>query len=405
MLKINSMHHDNKGFSLVEVLACVVIVSAVFLIVSRTFATTAVVNGKAHMTQQAAALAQECMEEFQAKEVSEMKTKIEGAGGSVISEFINSSGGKTDAELIDEYGSADIFTKWTFTQPGIRAADGTKYDLKVVLDPMPYSSLTAEATAKDTNTEGIPKIEGVDAMKNPVIASQINRYDSGAAASVLDLISADAAKTELGETHRPNQIAAVNSGMKKTVTVKIQDSASSDSIDIIGNCKYEYNFSASGVKSVEFCVYSATFELHTDSSGNWTTGGTVYLFPTAVNGNDIIRVENESSVHKPFDIYLVKGANSSFAFQKIYLSDGTNSKEFLPDSSGRSMHNPAAGVDNYKMNIISNITPSVTDPAIPVYKEENQKLRCYEITVTLTKKEADGTVTNHAQLTSTKVVY
>lgn len=132
---------NNEGFSLIELLIAIVILSIIVAPLLHSFVTAARTSGKARNTMHATAIAEDVMEEFEAYSIAEMETLYAGAG------WLE----ETDADL-DGDGHADPGV-FRFTGKDGNTTSGT-YDVEVVLDPAPYASINAEKLADIQNLAG-----------------------------------------------------------------------------------------------------------------------------------------------------------------------------------------------------------------------------------------------------------
>lgn len=116
---------NNEGFSLVELLIAIVILSIIVVPLLHSFVTSARTNAKSRTTMHATAIAEDVMEMFEAHSLEEMADIYTNA----------SPVGFTN--LADKDDSTGI---WTYTIRDDSTTSGT-YDAVIKVDPTPYSAI------------------------------------------------------------------------------------------------------------------------------------------------------------------------------------------------------------------------------------------------------------------------
>lgn len=408
---MNGLKADNKGITMVEVLVCVVIISVVSVIVIKSFTVSAGLNLKAHNNQQATAVAQAVTEQFKSSNFEQLK--LEFAVPASTEKW-------PDISILpiadrDNYPK-ECFTWYRYEKSGIKAEDGTEFDVSVELDPTKYSSVkdafgmgpTAESAY--SNSKGIGKIEGVDSLKSPVIASEVNRYDKAIAETFMNKMSQIEIDALPGSSHS-EKIDTINtsSDLKKEITINIEPK--SNQLEV--SCFVRYTFSTF---EEQYNVYSAVFQreyVDVDGKTKWISGNNVYLMIMPfTQGNDTVLVNNvgyqTSDLDKYLNVYVIRGTNSEYTntdwakmynlaevrLQKCTKSGGVVSVSESSVFMRLSPSQPApehGKKEQYSMKVVSNmqgiqgntVLASETDTLkdAPVYLEENQQLRVMEMRV------------------------
>lgn len=422
----------NRGSSLVEVLVGIAVLAIICVPLFSGFRTSSYLNSRAHYTQAATIYAQSVIEDMKRMSVKEFTEEIlnetdekKDPAGTITREV--------DTQLYALFPGyeEELFTIIRCRQKNIRI-DGKAYDLEAVYDPTPYSAMKNDSSesAADVNVFGIAGVQGVDGLKFPVISAEINMYEGTgeAAASFLkDLWWMVPEKERNGIN-----LGELYDKTKKTVDVIIRGSGSS-SIKVV--CDVTYEVPEYSVKKT-YNVYNSSYELveKKDEQGNFAgylTGGRIYIFAKAYQdqsgamGGRMIR-ENTIKitnyyVGQPLDIYLVRGHYSEAApdnpdpafkkgvnFDHVILSDGNSEKEYsslTPGEilTGEILSDSSKGYQN--MNFRTNIKGTnlarmlTTEDVEQTIGKDVSKLRCYQLTVTLTDTERKETA---AQVVSAK---
>ena len=129
---------NNEGFSLVELLIAIVILSIIVVPLLHSFVTSARTNAKSRSTMHATAIAEDVMEMFEAHTLEEMSDIYTGA----------SPAGFTNTAVKD-----DTTGIWTYTIRDDSTTSGT-YDVVVKVDPTAYSVVNSVAQVDISNLAG-----------------------------------------------------------------------------------------------------------------------------------------------------------------------------------------------------------------------------------------------------------
>lgn len=129
---------NNEGFSLVELLIAIVILSIIVVPLLHSFVTSARTNAKSRSTMHATAIAEDVMEMFEAHTLEEMSDIYTGA----------SPAGFTNTAVKD-----DTTGIWTYTIRDDSTTSGT-YDVVVKVDPTAYSAVNSFARVDISNLAG-----------------------------------------------------------------------------------------------------------------------------------------------------------------------------------------------------------------------------------------------------------
>ena len=139
---------NNEGFSLIELLIAIVILSIIVVPLLHSFVTSARTNAKSRNTMHATAIAEEVMEQFEAHTLEEMADTYEAA---TPTGFTNSV--QKDASLdVDGDGAAEDGI-WQYTFRDEKTTSGI-YDVVVTLDPNGYTALNEKDIVNIQNLAG-----------------------------------------------------------------------------------------------------------------------------------------------------------------------------------------------------------------------------------------------------------
>lgn len=206
---------NNEGFSLVELLIAIVILSIIVVPLLHSFVTSARTNAKARNTMRATAIAEDVMENFEAYSLEELEKRYTAQGFTVQ----GSDGTGVDA---DGDGSVDPGTagKWLFS--GTLAEDSVtsgQYDVVVRLDPSGYH----EADLKGINDKQLVDLQNLSGTTNAVYQESgdeaLNAYYYFAKA-----ILGKTASELKDENAASEAVMAVVPYVTKTVTIDINSS-------------------------------------------------------------------------------------------------------------------------------------------------------------------------------------
>ena len=146
---------NNNGFSLVELLVAVAILSVIVVPIMKSFTTSAITSAKAQSMQNATSLAEKQMEIVKTKTIK----KLIEDDGFIKDESNNSYKGK---------------------YKGVTATNGEKFDVYVDITSDKYSKESA-ADVSDINSIELPKLYDIQNSKpHAVISWEINEYDMSA---------------------------------------------------------------------------------------------------------------------------------------------------------------------------------------------------------------------------------
>lgn len=134
---------NNEGFSLVELLVAIVILSIIVVPLLHSFVTSARTNAKSRNTMHATAIAEDVMEQFEAHTLEEMADTYEAAGSG---EFTNTV---KRGEDID--GDGDL--EWVYTFRDSSTTSGA-YDVVTTLDPSAYAAINEQDLIDIQNLAG-----------------------------------------------------------------------------------------------------------------------------------------------------------------------------------------------------------------------------------------------------------
>lgn len=422
---------DKRGFSLVEVLVCIVIVVIICVPLFAGFWTSSLLNNRAHHTQETTAYAQETVEEIKRLSTEEYIALIQAATdedgnprGTVTTSVDNALKGRFPGY------EEELFETIVCRQERIPIG-GKLYDMEAVMDPTPYSSYFASGTdsAADVNVAAFSETDDIDGKRFPLIMNEISKYEGtaeGEAAYLRDLwwMLSDAGRAS-------GNLADLYQKTRKLVEVVIEDTAGGG-IKVL--CDVTYEVSEYSVKKT-YNVYQGSFRLEemTDSSGNflgYSAGGKVYVFARAYReqasmsgamiADNTIKIINKH-VGNPLDVYLVRGYYSNATpsssnpmvrkgvnFDRVILSDGVSEKVYSSLAAGEVLSGEAAATDaggypnmNFRTNIKGkNLTRELRDIDMDqTIGRDVAKLRCYQLTVTLTERDTGETA---ARIETTK---
>lgn len=134
---------NNEGFSLVELLIAIVILSIIVVPLLHSFVTSARTNAKSRNTMHATAIAEDVMEQFEAHTLGEMADTYEAAS---VEGFTNTV---KRGEDIDSDGDLE----WVYTFRDSSTTSGA-YDLVTTLDPSAYTTINEKDLIDIQNLAG-----------------------------------------------------------------------------------------------------------------------------------------------------------------------------------------------------------------------------------------------------------
>jgi prepilin-type N-terminal cleavage/methylation domain-containing protein len=134
---------NNGGFSLVELLIAIVILSIIVVPLLHSFVTSARTNAKSRNTMHATAIAEDVMEQFEAHTLGEMADTYEAAS---VEGFTNTV---KRGEDIDSDGDLE----WVYTFRDSSTTSGA-YDVVTTLDPSAYTTINEKDLIDIQNLAG-----------------------------------------------------------------------------------------------------------------------------------------------------------------------------------------------------------------------------------------------------------
>ncbi|MBQ8598366.1 MAG: hypothetical protein IJ409_11320, partial [Lachnospiraceae bacterium] len=206
---------------------------------------------------------------------------------------------------------------------------GKKYTMHVKFMPAEYSRYD-QSTAANVNVAGFYNVAEADAARFPVIADEVNLYDSTCVTALIEKLK------ELGETATEFDVL---SNMKKTVLVEIESPAPADGSDVgemTIRCDVTYSYPAGAPRAeVSYQVYKGSYDVYpaTGSMAGTESGGNAFLFARAfrsLNNN----CRNELVINSTGDtnVFFVLGreteADTLYNFNSIELNGASYSSDY-----------------------------------------------------------------------------
>lgn len=180
---------QNKGFSLLEVLVTLAVISVLSIPLIQSFLNSAKVNGKSKSMQNATDIAQNTSEYFKAMSVDVLKSIYNG-------KYTELSDGKIVFNNIgDGFSTDDAGVSY------YKGSDSERFYVSVVLDPAVYSG------GGDDSIDGIndykkPEINHLNESGSVTCMTQINKYDVEGAEAVKAAITASGATFYMEKVYR-----------------------------------------------------------------------------------------------------------------------------------------------------------------------------------------------------------
>ena len=201
---------NNNGFSLVELLVAVAILSVIVVPIMKSFTTSAITSAKAQSMQNATSLAEKQMEIVKTKTIKQL---IED-DGFIKDESNNSYKGK---------------------YKGVTATNGEKFDVYVDITSDKYSKESA-ADVSDINSIELPKLYDIQNSKpHAVISWEINEYDM----SAVQTLSYKTTKTAAEICNKGKKITNINMSDEGSVTCTVEYCGADSSEGSKDNLKYQ----------------------------------------------------------------------------------------------------------------------------------------------------------------------
>lgn len=441
---------DNRGLSLIELLVAIVVLGVVCIPLIVTFINSAKINRNAKRVHSATVLAQSIMEEYKSTDIRPRSTSVSADEVSPdIFSDIDASGLSAEEKeklkkQVQEHPEA--FVPLVEERMGLIADNGHKYDVRITLDPWPYSgdsnhdgkfdlSSMTVTDASNVNIQEIPDLPEVDTAKCAVIAGQIMAHDNKvvdaqntyeAEKKMMEWFWARGTKTELEnagilKANDEETLESVKGKLTKEIIVTLDDnSAYAPAGSVLVTCDVIYHYEDSTGKydrsgmaakypdpQVLTSVYQSFYKVETtpaaDDPSDLTLDGrlTAYIFwtPSPYNiGNDEIKIINKTPYR--MNTYLIRQDDGKGLGTMPVVSvgnDETTGEVFDPvtkHKNGRMQEN--------NVNLITNLT---TDSRL---HDLESGLHVYEITVDVYEGNGED-ITNGARpvtsMTSTKEVY
>lgn len=240
---------NNEGFSLVELLIAIVILSIIVVPLLHSFVTSARTSAKARNTMHATAIAEDAMEEFEAYTIAEMAERYEKNGFTA---------------------EADANGRWTFRKQDTSTTSGS-YDVVAALDPTvdQYQIVNAKELVDIQNLSG-----SLNAIYTESEDAANDAYGYFATHRGFN-------KEDTSEEAYNAAIAELAPHVTKTIEITID--SSHIRLDL-----------GSGDLETDVYLVTARTQYHCDTA--WLEGSEYGDYPQ--NGNDSIIFSNEESVRK-----------------------------------------------------------------------------------------------------------
>ena len=266
---------NNNGFSLVELLVAVAILSVIVVPIMKSFTTSAITSAKAQSMQNATSLAEKQMEIVKTKTIKQL---IED-DGFIKDESNNSYKGK---------------------YKGVTATNGEKFDVYVDITSDKYSG-SASTDVSDINNIELPKLYDIQ-KDNPhaVISWEINEYDM----SAVQTLAYKTTKTAAEICNKGKKITNINMSDEGSVTCIVEYCGADSPEGSKDNLKYQVYTNVLGK------AYEIT-DLNKDDGGPHLY--ILYTMSEHINGTE----------------------NQYFKNEEIHITDNTK----RPDSSKRYRQN------------------------------------------------------------------
>lgn len=249
---------NNAGFSLVELLIAIVILSIIVVPLLHSFVTSARTSAKARNTMHATAIAEDAMEEFEAYTIEEMAERYE-------------NNGFTAEE--DENG------RWTFRKRDSSTTSGS-YDVVATLDPTvdQYQAVNAKELVDIQNLSG-----SLNAIYTEAEDAANDAYGYFATHRGFN-------KGDTSEEAYNAAIAELAPHVTKTIEITIDSS------------RIRLDLGSSGDLETDVYLVTARTQYHCETA--WLEGPEYGDYPQ--NGSDSIIFSNEESVRKAAEAWKKK---------------------------------------------------------------------------------------------------
>jgi len=349
---------DNRGFSLVEIIICVLILGVAVGPLMKALSMSAQTNGKAQKMQNATSLAEEIMEEVKGSSIADLEKLYNGtdtngnpleanlsvteaslwASGqgaydrvanvkSDASTYINATGTKKGALLKGIVGGADgsdTTPYYVLYIPDETATQGQTFDVTVSFRSSPYKSdaldtlnLADSSTTNDYNVSGanyvkLPKIEEIDPLTQAVITGkELTKYDSAA----LNFFKEKLADTSSGTAPTLST---------KTITIRKEDAVGWTTAVKV-SCNVSYTSSDASLGTYSRDIFTGTYSQQDKEVVDEATGTTsteyvdmnsgIYIFYKAISAS----VQSPSTLTEQFVIEDASTIGTSGEKHKVYF--------------------------------------------------------------------------------------
>ncbi len=433
-IKSNKIISSDKGFTLVELLVGVVILSIAAVGIIQALTTAGITNALAQKKQNATSLAESVMEEIKSSSLTQM-TQIYNSGTAIAlpdpeSVFFAPTASAKDraataSGLISGNGgllSYETSKPFYYVLCKTGAYATTPDDLYTVTATMrtsPYNQTASGATpipdASDANTIKLPIIEEIDAHTKTVLSmKEINKFDVAA--------------QEYFRMHSGFGSLAIKT--KEIIINKSGNGEAGASGKIDVKCTIRYTATDDTTTYIKE-VFNGTYISQTEGGAAQPVNNGIYIFYNRFLASGEQIIVNDSSTNDDHKVYVIfqkkvkKGPSgglvddgdiNNLSGTEIKITNGseTAGNFFTVTSNVDLSYTKAdgdAGVGRKKATLgsgssaadywlITNLPGSAGPGAVGDFSERSSKNRVFEVTVEVTKdKPGDDTV--YATLTST----
>ena len=281
----NKTLHDNKGFSLVELVICVAILAIATIPLMSAFTTSGRVIGKAQSIQNATSVAESVMEELKGSSIEQLKhtagytflpedtpsytySSFTGLSPSQRVTFGSGKVGANKAVLIQEGKDTPFYV---FFKPNAKSnaeeasPDGELFNVVATIDAgQNYAGAVVDGTdltAGDANSIELPVIERIDKGKHAAISKEINRLDSSAVETWKNNYRD---KNHLASTDPVSTLTSLTKEVEITINDDVNDVDHPENHKADVDCIVRYYQTSAGSFAADAChveekVYSGTF--------------------------------------------------------------------------------------------------------------------------------------------------
>lgn len=210
---------NNNGFSLVELLVAVAILSVIVVPIMKSFTTSAITSAKAQSMQNATSLAEKQMESIKTKTINQLENEKDESGTFRFAKNIDSNG----------------YVSYKGKYSNVTATNGEKFDVYVDITSDKYSG-SASTDVSDINNIELPKLYDIQ-KDNPhaVISWEINEYDM----SAVQTLAYKTTKTAAEICNKGKKITNINMSDEGSVTCTVEYCGADSSEGSKDNLKYQ----------------------------------------------------------------------------------------------------------------------------------------------------------------------